>query len=213
MPPNPATKMPESLAEIYRFLDNQLVWLYAKWNIFLQLFGGEKARVDLLNESAPGFFYVCQWSMWHEITIGLCRLSDREKTGKKENLTLERLVNQIDGNQNPALLAKCRQLLQHVTACCEPFRDLRNRKLAHIDLPTALNVHPEPLPATNRKMVVDALGSIDNLMNAVLSHFDNATKYFAGIDLLGNGDALARCLKLAHDYREEERRRLGLPPR
>jgi hypothetical protein len=50
--------------------------------------------------------------------------------------------------------------LNVLTAHCGPIRTLRNRKLAHTDLPTRLNPDVEPVPEVQRKLIQDALGQI-----------------------------------------------------
>lgn len=61
---------------------------------------------------------------------------------------------------------------------CQPFRDIRNRRIAHSDLGTALDYHPNPLPGVSRQMIETALGSFRILLNEIEKHFDdNETEY------------------------------------
>jgi hypothetical protein len=206
-PFNAPASMPPDLAEVYNGLDHVLVWLYARWNIYRQVFGTSEERIKLLNETAPAFFKVCQDAIWADIRMELSRITDPAETFGKPNLTLKRLVNLIDPAQHPTLAAEAGQLLQEVEKRCDSFRDWRNRRGGHRDLDTALDRHIRPLPAASRQMIEDALQSVSELMNALLGYFDKDTqKYFQGLEPLGNGDTLIAYLERARAQRENERR-------
>jgi hypothetical protein len=211
-PFNAPASMPADLAEVYNALDHVVVWLYARWNMYRQVFGTSEERINLLNGSAPAFFKVCQEAILADIRMELCRLTDPTETCGNSNLTLKRLVNLIDPVEHPSLAAKARALLQEVENQCVSFRDWRNRRGGHRDLETALDRHARVLPWTSRQMIEDALQSVSDLMNALLGYFDNgAQKYFAGLDPMGNGNALIGCLEHARAYEESLRRRWFAP--
>jgi hypothetical protein len=211
-PFNAPASMPRELAEVYNALDHVIVWLFCRWNIFHQVFGTSEERINLLNESAPAFFRVCQDAILADIRMELCRLTDPAETCRKPNLTLQRLVDLIDPAQYPLLAAEARRLLQDVQKRCSSFREWRNCRGAHRDLDTALNRRARPEAGMSRQMIGDALQCVSDLMNALLGHFDNgAQKYFAGLNPIGNGDALIGCLEHARAYQENERLRWHTP--
>ncbi|HMF10718.1 MAG TPA: hypothetical protein VKE94_00380 [Gemmataceae bacterium] len=197
---------------MYNALDHVLVWLYARWNMYRQVFGTSENRINLLNELAPAFFKVCQDAIWADIRMELCRLADPAETCGKPNLTLQRLVKLIDPGKHPTVAAEAAALLQEVEQRCVSFREWRNRRGGHRDLDTALERHARPLPGASREMIEDALQCIRDLMNALLGYFDNgAQKYFPGLDPLGNGDALIACLEHTRAHREKLRASWGMP--
>src|SRR5689334_19928229 len=96
-PTEPALNMPDDLREMYDNLWNEVAGIHSQWKIFYQLFTNEE-RVDFLREMAPSFFGVLQNAFLDNIVVMLCRITDPEETGKKKNLTLERLVHSIDAS-------------------------------------------------------------------------------------------------------------------
>jgi hypothetical protein len=211
-PFNAPASMPADLAEVYNALDHVVVWLYARWNMYREVFGTSEERINLLNESAPAFFKVCQDAILADIRMELCRLTDPAETCGNSNLTLNRVVSLIDPAKHPSLAAEAGALLQDVENHCVSFRDWRNRRGGHRDLDTVLYRHARALPGTSRQMIEDALQSISDLMNALLGYFDNgAQKYFAGLDPMGNGNALIGCLEHARAYERSLRRQCCMP--
>jgi len=209
-PYNAPASMPEALGEIYNELDHLIVWLHIQWKMYRQVFGTSKERIDLINECAGGFFRICQDSIFDEVRLELCRLTDPAKSGRYDNLTLETLVNLIDSKKHPELAKNVTKLYDKVKKTCKSFRDWRNRRGAHRDLETSLNRHALPLPEASRQMIEDALKSLDALMNAILDCFEpGTTRLFSAAHILGDGDDLIRCLEMVRTHGQEERRRMG----
>jgi hypothetical protein len=103
------------------------------------------------------------------------RVTDPKATGKKENLTLQRLLHVVTEHSNDcALIARLESELTAIDTICEPFHVRRNRSIGHLDLQTALNTHPDPLPAIERDRIVEALRLIAKFMNEVLGNFTTA---------------------------------------
>ena len=103
-------KIPDEIRLEYEQLENEVIWLHLKWEFYLQLFGVDEKRIELLNTTAPQFFGVRQDTMFDNLLISISRLTDPPKTGephkKRESLSLLRLVNSIDAKQCPELRRK-----------------------------------------------------------------------------------------------------------
>jgi len=198
------TSMPNEIREVYKPLEQEIVWLHVKWQLYRQLFGTDEERIELLNDIAPLLFRVCQEVLLDDVIISISRLTDQPRTGNRhstrESLSLRRLVVLIDPGQHPQLRPAVQQKWKKVDSLCKPFRLHRHRRVAHTDLET-IKATGDLLPGISRLMIEDALESIRELMNAICEHFDKATNTYmlappAGID----GDVLIEHLKTLREY-------------
>jgi AbiU2 len=165
---------PPEVREVFGALRDEVTFLHGVWDIYAQLYGTEDA-VAALNGTAPGAFSFLGYVLRHDLFMTICRITDPKQTGKKENLTLDRLLHVITHQPaDPRLVSKLEEQLKEINSACEPFRVRRNRTLGHLDLETALRTHPEPLPAIERVQIMNVLDRIARFMNEVLSHYTAA---------------------------------------
>ncbi len=128
--------MPKQLGELYYELRNQLVLLHLKWNDYRSLYADGLETINLLNEAAPGFFYNLQRMMWEDVLLHLCRITDREQISGKETLTIQRLKREISDDEFGELRKKVEAQVKKACQKINSFaRPLRNRRLAHRELP------------------------------------------------------------------------------
>ena len=199
--------MGSPLGELYDILYNQVAWVHVKWNEHRALFGTNKERVDFLNEAAPAFFASLQSTLWDDVLLHLCRLTDPEKSAGKPNLTLQRLPALIS---NPSLRKNVEDLLEQAKEKTAFAREWRNRRLAHREFPAGITEDLESLTPGSRHDVEEALAATRNVMNCIEMHYmKSSVLYEHSIEALGSVDALLRCLEKGV---EEKRRRKGLPP-
>ena len=129
-------------------------WLHLKWRVLVALFGVSKSRVDVLNASASGFFGLLETSLWNDLLLHLCTLTDDPQVGRKQTLTVLRLPTLVD----PKIHEKIRGLVSAVVKKTKFARDWRNRHIAHRDLSLALKRGAKPLAPASRKRVKEAMG-------------------------------------------------------
>jgi len=199
--------IPEDLGALYGTLEREVQWLHAKWKIFYQLFVVSEERVKFLGNKAPGFFGIIQEVLRDDIFMALSRLTDPPRTGNKENLSLERFVEQLKESEESDFYRGVSKQLNRIQSHCKPFRDWRNRKIAHRDLPTALEYHPDPLPGINREMIEDALRMIAGLLNRVLKHFEDAETAYEPVFLRGDGNTIVHYLRQAEKSLRSKKRK------
>lgn len=154
--------------ETYHALWQELGWLQAVWSEYCELFGTSEQRVALLNESASFFFQVVQRSVWHEVLLRLCRMTDPPQSVGKDNLTVMRLAS-ICPNQ--AMAPRIEELAERAKLATGFARDWRNRKLAHADLALAIGGAATPLLGASRKQVADAITAIHGVLNTIGREF------------------------------------------
>jgi hypothetical protein len=186
---------PAELDAPFKALWEDVSGVVSRWVMLLQLFGS-KDRVELLNRAAPSLFHAVQQSLGDAVIIGIARLSDPPQMGKKENLTLLRLPALIPAASYPQLSLELQRRIDVFSAHCESVRMVRNRKLAHTDLPTRLNLESDAIPGVKREMVEDALYQIEDIMNSIDRYFRDSTTLFKEVIHTGDGDTLAYLLEL-----------------
>ena len=199
--------MGSALGELYDILYNQVAWVHIKWKEHRALFGTSKERIDFLNEAAPVFFASLQSTLWDDVLLHLCRLTDPEKSAGKPNLTIKCLPPLIS---DADLRLKVERLLKLANEKTAFARRWRNRRLAHREFPAAITADLESLTPGSRHDVEEALSSIRSVLNCIEVHYmKSSVLYEHSIEALGGIDSLLKCLEKGV---EEKRRRKGLPP-
>lgn len=194
--------IPSEIDEVYGKLKTEITWMHGRWMVYRQLFAESEKRIDLLNESAPTFFYIIQDVLLGEIQVSLSKLTDPARSGKFDNLSLEQLQMRVKANGQPQLAARLRQLLDELQLKCEPFRARRNKQLAHLDLTTAMESSLNPLPGISRQMIEEALKLVRECMNEIERHYCENTIFYEEFIMQSDGEALVSMLKYGRRYKE-----------
>jgi HEPN superfamily AbiU2-like protein len=192
--PNPIRPIPTEIAEVYDKIRSEVTWLHGRWTCYRQLFAVSPKRIELLNESAGTFFYILQDVLFADIQVALCKLSDPAKQRGFENLSLVQLQARLQTYGDAELAYECGRTLDSLHMQCGPFRTWRHKKLAHLDLSTALRSSTQPLPAISRQMVEDALLTIRTYLNAIEMHYNNSEWCYEDFIMSSDGDALIATL-------------------
>ena len=166
-----ATLGPE-LGPVFHCLHNEVAWLYIKWEQFRALYGTSRERVELLNASAALLFRVLHDTMWKDVLVHLCRLTDPPKVGKKLNLSITRLPGLID---DPTLRDTVKQLVESAIHSAAFARDWRNRNIAHRDLALALRQSTQPLEEATRAKIGASAMAIARCLNCISLGYMNST--------------------------------------
>jgi hypothetical protein len=95
-----------------------------------------------------------------------------------------------------------RKLLDGIHAKCEPIRTYRDKRVAHLDLTTALRA--SPISPAHRQEIDDVLADIREYMNTILRHYDvdGTTRGYEYWQVTGDGEALVWKLKEALRYED-----------
>jgi len=168
--------------------------------MYRQLYGTNEERVDLLNECASTFFNQLQMVLLDDVALGLSRLTDLQETFGRENVVLLQLIEKLDQNLFSELIVKLRAKLERVEKKCSPFRKIRNKRIAHRDLDTAIKTTSGSLPGISRLMVEEALEEIRQFINEFEVHFTESQTAYEYFILTAAGDALIVALKKAVEY-------------
>jgi len=192
---------------LYKSLMHQITNLHMYWKVYRQLYAKSQKRIDLLNETGPLVFNILQRLLIDEVTLAFCRLTDPVKSAGKATHSLARLIARVDGRTYPNQKHDLQIFLDDLKSRAQPFRERRNKAIAHSDLGITLKINKAILPGVSRKDVEDALDVIRKLMNRYEQEFNlTHTLYDHVILPLGSdGNFLTEQLKRAVAFRDLER--------
>jgi hypothetical protein len=191
--------MGEELGRVYNELTNEVSRLHVKYDLWRQLYARSRKRVDLLNRTAGHFFGVLQRALIDDVLLHLARLTDRESVAGRATLTIRRLSSVVPDT----LRLDVGTLVVAATTACDPVRPWRNRRLAHMDLESAIaNVVVSGITNTQ---IEAALTSLRALLNKIEVHFWNTPTAYEMI-ITPPGDADSLVFYLMKGIRAEERR-------
>lgn len=194
-------KLGDELGSLYHELWNEVAFLNLKWDEYVELFGKRPSRVKLLNEAAPIFFRIVEYSLRESIFVHITRLTDPPRSCGNDNLSIQRLTDLVDDVIKEILIAKIKEAKEKSNFC----RDWRNRRIAHKDLGLVLDIQAEPLEPASRAKVKDALQSISSVLNVISGYYMDSTIVF---DLVkGSGGAVTLLYILDDGLRADKKRK------
>ena len=196
------SSIPAEIEDVYEELKTEITWIHGRWIIYRQLFAESPKRIDLLNECASAFFYIVQDVLLGEVQVALSKLTDPATSGKFHNLSLEQLQARLTEYGEAELAAQTRQFLDQLHTKCDPFRIWRNKRLAHLDLTTAMKSQPDPLPGISREMIEDALELGREFMNSIERFYHDSEMGYEHFLMTSDGEALVAVLRSGMRYEE-----------
>jgi len=197
-----ASPIPTPIDEVYTVLKTEVTWLHGRWICYRQLYGESNRRIELLNECASTFFFIIQDVLLDEVQVSLSKLTDPAKSGKFDNLSLEQLQARLEVHADASLARTSRVLLDKMRTQCAPFREWRNKQLAHLDLLTSMKAAPNPLPGISRQMIDEALETVRNYMNGVERHYFDSEYAYEHFIMSSDASSLVSMLKRGLRYEE-----------
>jgi hypothetical protein len=190
--------------ELFHSIKGDVTNLHMYWKVYRQLFAVGEQRIALLNETGPLVFFILQHLLLDEVTLGICRLTDPPGAGEKKNHSLPRLCASLTPEEMHA--KELQSILKEIHSTSTPFRERRNRAIAHSDLAAKLKIEANPVPGISREMVETILGQMRHLMNSYEQHhFSSSTFYDVILPLGADDDFLTEQLKRAVAFRDLER--------
>lgn len=189
--------------DVFDCLEEHLIWLRIRWDNYRKLFDHSERRIELLNDAASWFFFVIQETLFDDVQMGLCRLTDPAETGKSPNATIKQLIKKIDNLQQEPAFASVTYFAGEVEKAVEPLRLYRNKALAHSDLTFSLEAHKtrvHPIPPGTSAQISDALELLETFLNKVSMLVGAVPRYFDACPMDGDADALVALLKAGIRY-------------
>jgi len=200
--------MEKELQEAFERAKQELTHLHYRWIMYVQLFGKNSYRIDLINQTASNFLVEYQWLVIDSMVLSLSKLTDPAQMRGNWNLSFTYLADKIEKSDKKNIVSELRNILCELNTSVEHFREIRNKKIAHNDLAVALDSENSPLPGVSRADVKQALKLAGDFLNKIeLACFNSTTAYDMTILPLTNDgrSVLIRLQKsLAYDQLEDE---------
>lgn len=186
---------------LFNCIHEEVVQLFYRWKMFRQLFGSGEENLNLLNQSGSNVFALLQGLIIENAFLTLCRLTDPERTGPYQNLSIRYLLGRMETTLDDKVREDLRRKLARLEAATEKLRSHRSKRIAHFDLDHA--VKPEQLPSVEYGDVEDALELLESIMRDFhLAVWNADTRYREPSIAYGcDGNHLLGMLRDAHDRR------------
>lgn len=171
--------------------------LHLKWKVYRSLYGDSPERVDLLNWSAPVFFAILDDVLLDDVLLEIARMTDSDRTGRWENASIQKLITILPPEDVAEHSWSVK--LSELHALSDRIRTIRDKRLAHADLDSAVRYHDDPLPGVSRAYVEDVLKGIRDLLGSIENKYRaTRTAHQDFLPPIGGVDALVRVLEEAH---------------
>lgn len=201
------TKMPKELQVIFNELSYDVQLLHLRWKLFIQLFGTNYPRIELLNRTASLLFNQLEDILANDILIGICRITEKPKTFSHLNLVLDTLFDYLDSEDHHDLIKDLKERKIIIDKNIIPFKSIRDKKIAHKDLNFTLHKKVVPIEEPSRMMFETALSDIRAFLNTVQTYFDKSETAYEHVQISRDGDDLIYALQQAVEFQKLESNR------
>lgn len=158
--------------DAYIRIRSEIVRLNRDWNTFHHLFAKDDQTVTLLHNTATGFFRIIKDVLTENIFMTICRLTDPPQSMGNDNLSLQRIIDDIHISKHYAIADDLQKQLDVIKEKSKPVRILRNQALSHLDFNRTLNIqYPDPI-VIPRGLIDDLVNRINNMIKAIVSEFE-----------------------------------------
>lgn len=198
--------MDKHLEKVFERIKAELNHLHYRWTLYRQMFATNPYRIDLINRTSSNVFVEFQWLVIDSMVMSLSKLTDAARMRKNENLSFHYLIEILRKLGEESLAKELGKELQQLVEACEKFRNIRNKRVAHNDLVTALEEEGSPLPGVSRNEIETALEHSRNIMNKVELHFNDSQTLYDEIilPLTNDGRSVLTWLQKGLAYKQLE---------
>ena len=186
---------------VFEDLRKDMALVSVHFNTFRTLYASSPADVDLLNEIAPGTFWVIEESLHDSVVVRIARLTDGPRTRPQKNQTLESLIEGVEKDGETSLTQRLRDEYQDVRSRVMPIRKLRNKVTVHTDTQTRRGA--VIVPPVRISEFTDAAKSIEEFLNLFEHTVLGSRTVYAQSIMDGEAPVLLRRLREAVAYRQE----------
>lgn len=165
--------MDKYVDSIFEKIDYEVTDLHYRWIMYRDVFAADAEQTALLNRNGSNFFYCTQFLMLDYMALAFSKLTDPNKQGKNENLSLKQFHVTYSSHGEDELVQQLKEKFNELKGACESFRDLRNKRIAHADFDHSLNLVDEPLEGISREYVENSLKLLREYMNIINKHRSN----------------------------------------
>ncbi len=183
--------MPRDLADLYVPIHKMVLSHHSKWEIFRQLYADSDESVQIVYRTASVLFTHLRNLLFFDVLLTFSNLTETDT-----KMTFTRLVKIFKKHAPHSVYEEVKQDLDELTTMCEPFKEWRNKLIAHKDLDLILGGGTSLLPRVNRQKIDAANEKMGEMLNKIrITHKLNFTLFTPVMS--GDGRALISALKRA----------------
>jgi hypothetical protein len=203
--------MGNDLGLLFDSLYNEIVWIHYRWIEYHELFGEKETRIDIMNKTAPFFFFMIQKVLWEDLLLGVSRITDKEKVAGRRNVTILAIPNYLnDVKFKVEVENKIQEIIKESDFC----RDWRNRRISHKDHGLSIdNENTTPLKPSSRLKFKNVLEKIHELVHLIEKRYFNSETGFKYLTSDRGSVHLLQFLEDGLNYNNDrlEQRKRGQP--
>lgn len=139
----------------------ELAQLRTTWVQYQFLFSECPERVVTLNACAGYFFALTQRTLFHEVILGIARLTDPVRGNRQTNLAIGTLLADPSLKGKRRIRAELRRLVEAAAKTAKAIRVHRHKYVAHLDEQVALNLHNTLLPGVTGDGISAAIDALE----------------------------------------------------
>lgn len=189
------------LEQLTSKVDEAVVQISYRWQIFCQLFDSGQENINTLNQRGSVVFQMFQKLVIDDVTLSLARLTDPPTSAGSENASLMNLLDQSRLRLEATVYDELHDLVSKLSEDVRTIRLHRNKALAHADLKCVLG--KKDLPPLTYAELENAMESTREIMRQLTSKlFGWSTVYDVLIPYGCDGSTLLHVLKLGNAARD-----------
>jgi hypothetical protein len=180
---------------LFKDLQKEVAWLHGHLNLYGQLYDSGQENRELLEWRTSGFFEVVQVLLIREISLSLCRLTDKPKSS---NLSLLKIRNIIDPVYPATARSELDLLLADLQSKCKGARILRDNWVGHLSIDAVKKgIQPPPVDLKEVHTIICAVATI---MRKLQCYFYNSDRLYEDFVPTGDGRSLLYLLREAREH-------------
>ncbi|MHC4060173.1 MAG: AbiU2 domain-containing protein [Planctomycetota bacterium] len=192
----------EAVSEVYEALQREIQEIHVRWKLYRQLFAQNQTRFDLMSEIAATFFSRLYYILLDDVLLGIGRMTDPPKTGRNKNLSIYYLNEVLIQDGFNELSKGLEEKIARLNTKIKPFRNYRDKKLAHADLAIRLKTGHKPLTGISREQIEFVLGGLRAVLNDVQIYFEDVSTGYEHVVTQKDANTLIDALKYSYIFRQ-----------
>lgn len=191
-----------TISDVIKKITDDLVWQRFYYNQYTKLFMYKDLRNQLLSDTALRFFKDLQRFFWHQMIMGISRLTDRYQQGNFRNLSIQ-ILPILGSENNWDFIDELSNRVNETIALSMPVINMRKKHVAHRDFDSAMD-DTVTLGSLELSQIDSSLTSLCDVMNFTRSNLDFPFQIWE-LKTPHGVDSLIYHLKIAHMRIEESK--------
>lgn len=177
--------------KLFNSIQNEFILLVEKFKHFKELYMTDESRIQVMNKTAPFFFYSLQRILLDDLVMNISRLTENEVNRKFRNATLKGFIRSFDKERlSPEIFQDFNKCLKSV----QRLNDWRDKKVAHRDFDIHVNNEVINLKYIE---VENCMRDFTSLMKVIYSHFFYSDFMYEFFTPTGGANSLLKHLDLS----------------